>query len=70
MTPWGGYSGYFADPDGHLWEIAWNPGWPIAEDGSISLGRVARLHCSGQKTLIAKVPSTATITESGRPRRQ
>lgn len=22
---WGGYSGYFADPDGHLWEIAWNP---------------------------------------------
>jgi predicted lactoylglutathione lyase len=24
-TPWGGYSGYFADPDGHLWEVAWNP---------------------------------------------
>lgn len=24
-TDWGGYSGYFADPDGHLWEIAWNP---------------------------------------------
>lgn len=24
---WGGYSGYFQDPDGHLWEIAWNPGW-------------------------------------------
>ena len=23
---WGGYSGYFQDPDGHLWEIAWNPG--------------------------------------------
>lgn len=23
---WGGYSGYFADPDGHLWEVAWNPG--------------------------------------------
>ena len=22
---WGGYSGYFADPDGHLWEVAWNP---------------------------------------------
>ena len=34
---WGGYSGYFADPDGHLWEVAWNPGFPIAEDGSISL---------------------------------
>jgi uncharacterized glyoxalase superfamily protein PhnB len=24
-TDWGGYSGYFADPDGYLWEIAWNP---------------------------------------------
>ncbi len=24
-TDWGGYSGYFADPDGFLWEIAWNP---------------------------------------------
>ncbi|NMM45656.1 VOC family protein [Rhodospirillaceae bacterium KN72] len=34
---WGGYSGYFADPDGHLWEVAWNPGFPIAEDGSIRL---------------------------------
>jgi catechol 2,3-dioxygenase-like lactoylglutathione lyase family enzyme len=27
---WGGYSGYFADPDGHLWEIAYNPGFPAA----------------------------------------
>ena len=26
---WGGYSGYFADPDGHLWEVAWNPHLPI-----------------------------------------
>lgn len=24
-TFWGGYAGYFADPDGHLWEVAWNP---------------------------------------------
>jgi predicted lactoylglutathione lyase len=32
---WGGYSGYFSDPDGFLWEIAWNPSFPIAEDGSI-----------------------------------
>lgn len=24
-TDWGGYAGYFADPDGHLWEVAWNP---------------------------------------------
>jgi hypothetical protein len=28
---WGGYSGYFQDPDGHLWEIAWNPQWEIEE---------------------------------------
>ena len=26
---WGGYSGYFADPDGHLWEVAWNPEFAI-----------------------------------------
>ena len=26
---WGGYNGYFADPDGHLWEVAFNPGWPL-----------------------------------------
>lgn len=29
---WGGYSGYFADPDGHLWEVAHNPGFPIGAD--------------------------------------
>jgi uncharacterized protein len=34
---WGGYSGYFSDPDGFLWEIAWNPSFPIAEDGSIHI---------------------------------
>jgi hypothetical protein len=27
-TAWGGCSGYFKDPDGHLWEVAWNPAWP------------------------------------------
>ena len=32
-TEWGGYHGYFADPDGHLWEIAHNPFWPIGENG-------------------------------------
>lgn len=34
---WGGYSGYFADVDGFLWEVAWNPSFPIAEDGSIQI---------------------------------
>ncbi|MEJ7633886.1 VOC family protein [Aeromicrobium sp.] len=35
--PWGGYSGYFADPDGHPWEVAWNPAWSIDEAGHTSL---------------------------------
>jgi catechol 2,3-dioxygenase-like lactoylglutathione lyase family enzyme len=33
----GGYHGYFADPDGHRWEICHNPGWSVAEDGTVSL---------------------------------
>ena len=36
-TFWGGYSGIFLDPDGHPWEVAHNPHWTIAEDGSVSL---------------------------------
>jgi catechol 2,3-dioxygenase-like lactoylglutathione lyase family enzyme len=28
---WGGYSGYFLDPDGHLWEVAWNPAWEVKD---------------------------------------
>ncbi len=34
---WGGYSGYYADPDGHVWEVAMNPSWPLNEDGSLTL---------------------------------
>ncbi len=34
---WGGYSGYWADPDGHVWEVAMNPFWPLTEDGSMRL---------------------------------
>ena len=37
-TFWGGYSGVFIDPDGHPWEVAHNPFWTIAEDGSTCLG--------------------------------
>jgi catechol 2,3-dioxygenase-like lactoylglutathione lyase family enzyme len=40
-TFYGGYAGYFADPDGHLWEIAYNPGFPLAADGSITIPRFA-----------------------------
>ena len=36
-TFWGGYSGVFVDPDGHPWEVAHNPHWTLAEDGSVSL---------------------------------
>jgi predicted lactoylglutathione lyase len=34
---WGGYSGYFADPDGHLWEVAFNPFFPLTAEGRIDL---------------------------------
>ena len=36
-TEWGGYSGIFIDPEGHPWEVAHNPYWTSAEDGTIHL---------------------------------
>jgi predicted lactoylglutathione lyase len=36
-TFWGGYNGYFADPDGHVWEVAFNPFWELDEDGRVKL---------------------------------
>ncbi|MBI1170038.1 VOC family protein [bacterium] len=36
--PHGGYRGYVADPDGHSWEIAWNPAWAIDDKGHVSFG--------------------------------
>ena len=36
-TFYGGYSGIFIDPDGHPWEVAHNPGWALAPDGSVRL---------------------------------
>ena len=36
-TFWGGYSAVFIDPDGHVWEVAHNPHWTLADDGSVSL---------------------------------
>src|SRR4051794_1061468 len=36
--PYGGLRGYVADPDGHAWEIAWNPAWPIDADGHVTFG--------------------------------
>jgi catechol 2,3-dioxygenase-like lactoylglutathione lyase family enzyme len=34
---WGGYTGYFADPDGHVWEVAWNPHFPMDAEGRLQL---------------------------------
>jgi len=34
---WGGYSGYFSDPDGYLWELAWNPFWKMDENGQVTI---------------------------------
>jgi uncharacterized protein len=34
---WGGYYGHFADPDGHPWEVAWNPEWELTDDGDVKL---------------------------------
>jgi uncharacterized glyoxalase superfamily protein PhnB len=36
---WGGYHGYFADPDGHAWEVAYNPAWTIGPHGRITQKR-------------------------------
>ncbi|MEH1165504.1 VOC family protein [Micromonospora sp. CPCC 205539] len=36
-TFYGGYAAYFADPDGHLWEIAWNPGFTLGPDGTLTV---------------------------------
>lgn len=36
-TFWGGYSGVFVDPDGHPWEVAHNPFWPLDSDGGVRL---------------------------------
>jgi uncharacterized glyoxalase superfamily protein PhnB len=34
---WRGYAGAFTDPDGHPWQVAFNPSWPLGEDGAVSL---------------------------------
>ena len=36
-TFYGGYAGVFLDPDGHTWEVAWNPGFPLDDDGRLRL---------------------------------
>lgn len=36
-TFYGGYAGCFSDPDGHVWEIAYNPGFPLSDDGALTV---------------------------------
>lgn len=38
VPPPGGFAGYVADPDGHAWEIAFNPAWPISPEGYVQFG--------------------------------
>lgn len=35
LASWGGYSGYFADPDGYPWEVAWSDSWKFTDDGTL-----------------------------------
>lgn len=44
---WGGYSGYFTDPDGHLWEVAHNPFFPLDAKGRVKLPKAAKKKVSG-----------------------
>jgi catechol 2,3-dioxygenase-like lactoylglutathione lyase family enzyme len=37
IQPWGGYTGYFADPDGFRWEVAFNPGWDVDDAGKVTV---------------------------------
>jgi uncharacterized protein len=38
VAEWGGTSGAFADPEGYVWEVAFNPDWRLRDDGSVALG--------------------------------
>jgi hypothetical protein len=40
---WGGYSGYFADPDGYPWEVAWSKDWKFTDDGTLWGGALGEL---------------------------
>ena len=51
--PHGGFRGYVADPDGHAWEIAYNPAWPISPEGYVTFGTSSVL-CWGRATPVAR----------------
>lgn len=43
-TFYGGYAGYFSDPDGHVWEVAYKPGFALNEDGSLTIPDLGASH--------------------------
>jgi uncharacterized protein len=47
VLDWGGTSGAFADPEGYAWEVAYNPGWTIADDGRVSIAAEPQAHPDG-----------------------
>ena len=61
---WGGYSGYFADPDGHVWELAMNPFWPLSPDGTLTLPRRVTL---GGGQLLAYAGALALLVATPGP---
>jgi len=67
---WGGYAGYFQDPDRHLWEVVWNPQWeaPEADDTALSApagpGRRPGATCRDSTSI-----TTVSPARSGRPAR-
>ena len=68
---WGGYSGYFADPDGHLWEVAWNPFFPLDDEGNLSpSGQPTRERSDRSAPLGRHVLVPAVSVVGGVPRRR
>jgi hypothetical protein len=59
-TFYGGYAGHFTDPDGHAWEIAYNPGFPLGDDGSLTIPE----HESGVAGTRAVARSACGLTRS------
>ena len=60
---WGGYSGYFADPDGHPWEVAWNPGWTCSTTAASGSGPRPRAD-GGRRVSGASAPQLQSVVAS------
>ena len=67
---WGGYSGYFADPDGHLWEVACNPFFPFDDKGNLLLPDAARERADRSSPLGRHDPRSRGLGRGGVPRRR